>query len=559
MDWRKVNGRTDGVPEEAGARRPVRLTPLPASLDELRQGSAHRPGRATPLPSTVQALREGFAAVSPVRRVRSYEELDGGEGRGVFFRPHRYSAADLAPLRCRVAIHAEGMERECPLRDVSQNGVAFAWPAELPVAPQQRLDVALRFDEHEAFHGEAHVGSVREQDGAVVVGVTFHDFLLDIDEVLELRSVQTWKATGASPRVAAQPWALPGCDKYKALVAELRLFYQDARRQLDAFEARLPWHVLHGGNNAARTALVSQLRRDFVEDAVRLTEEIDTALREVPNGYENPIAKEWSRRHVHEFIMLSPCCHRALHKPFGYPGDYEVMNFIYEGNFEGADLFARTVQLAFAYVRSSKAVRSRKDLVKQEIHALLRERAGSARPVRVLSIAAGPAQELSELLSELAEMPVPLEVVLFEQDKNALAHAWRRLSALAEARFSRRVRLTFLHESIKRLLRDGDLFTQFGRFDLVYSCGLYDYLQQRTAIGLTRHLAAATAEGGRLLVANMIDNPSRWLLEFHLDWPLIYRTHEELLDIGRRAVPGARVSLLEEESGTNPFFELVRP
>jgi hypothetical protein len=178
-------------------------------------------------------------------------------------------------------------------------------------------------------------------------------------------------------------------------------------------------------------------------------------------------------------------------------------------------------------------------------------------PVRVLSIGAGPAQELHELLRELDDLPVPLEVVLFEQDKNALAHAFRRLTPSVEARFPGQVRLVFLHDSIKRLLRDETLFAPFGKFDLIYSAGLLDYLQHRTGTVLTRHLARAAAPGGQLLVANMVDHASRTLLQIHLDWALIYRTREELLDIARSAVPGAQVRILEEESGVNPFFELV--
>ena len=60
------------------------------------------------------------------------------------------------------------------------------------------------------------------------------------------------------------------------------------------------------------------------------------------------------------------------------------------------------------------------------------------------------------------------------------------------------------------------------------------------------------------LVANMVDHPARVLQEIHLDWHLIYRTREEMLDVARAAVPGARVRILEEESGVNPFFEIVR-
>jgi hypothetical protein len=513
--------------------------------------------RVTPLGPP--AGQPGPHVASDAASIRAYEELEGAEGRAVFFRPHRHRAADLAPLRCIVVLLADGSAHECALQNVSQNGVAFAWPRGLPVAGRQHIDVAVRFDDHEAFRGRVTVGSVREKDGTIVVGVSFDDFLLDMEEVLELRSIQAWRTSGASARMKELPWALAGHDRYKSLVADLRLRLDDTRRELDLLEARLPWHVLHGDENAARAAIVGQLRDDFVPDVLELSEAIDGAVREVPGAYGSAAAKEWSRRHVDDFLMQSPGLHRARHKPFGYPGDYELMNFMYGDEFVGSTLFARAVQLAFNQTRAAQAVRCRKDLVKSELKALLTRRPHARRPIRILSIAAGPARELVELFQDLGPLPVPVEIVLFEQERNALAHAWRRLQAVGAMRRPGPLRVTFLHDSIKRLLRDETLFAQFGKFDVVYTCGLYDYLQQRTAVVLTRRLAAATAQGGRLLVANMVDHPTRWLMDFHLEWLLVYRTREELLDIGARAVPGASLRIIEEQSRANPFLELIRP
>jgi SAM-dependent methyltransferase len=304
------------------------------------------------------------------------------------------------------------------------------------------------------------------------------------------------------------------------------------------------------------TMMARSLRASFVPEVVRLSEEIDSAVRELPGGHANPAGREWSQRQLDEFLMLSPGLHRARHKPFGYPGDYEVMNFIYERFFEGGTLFARSVGLAFSEAISSRAVRYRKDLVVRQLRALLQTHAGRTQPLRVLSIASGPAQELYELFRSLDEVPVPLEVVLFEQDRNALAHAWRRLKSVSDDRFSGRLQLTFLHDSIKRLLRDANLFQEFGKFDLIYSCGLVDYLAPRTAAVLTRHLSRAARPDGRMLIANMVDHRARWLLEHGLEWPLVYKSREELLEVGHRAVPGAQLRILEEESGANPFLEL---
>jgi extracellular factor (EF) 3-hydroxypalmitic acid methyl ester biosynthesis protein len=515
-------------------------------------------GAATPLPlNAAPSQAENEAATGTIR---AYEDLDGAEGRAVFFRPHRHSAADLAPLRSTVVLLADGVTRDCALRDVSQNGVAFACPHGVHAVLRQRLEIAVRFDDHEAFRGAATVGSVRDEDGTVVVGVSFDGFLLDVEEVLQLRTVRRWKDTATDALAGKARWSVPGCNRYKALVAELRLLFQDTEDELRKVEAQLPWHVLHGKENAARDALVTQLTSDFVPKAIRLSEDIDEAVRELPGGHGDPAAKEWSHRCVDEYLLQSPGCHRARHKPFGYPGDYEVMNFIYGQPFEGATLFARAVELAFWHSASARAVRARKDLVKQRLEALVAARAPSRRPLRVLSIAAGPAQELAEFFAEVDALPAQLEIVLFEQDKGALAHAWRRLEPMVSSRFPGQVRLVFLHDSIKRLLRDPKLFEPLGPFDLIYCAGLLDYLQQLTAVRLTRNLASAAArEGGTLLVANMVDHPARWFLEVPLDWPLVYRTRNELLDVGVRAQRRAQVRVVDEESGANPFLELVRP
>jgi extracellular factor (EF) 3-hydroxypalmitic acid methyl ester biosynthesis protein len=511
-------------------------------------------GEVDPVDPRPGALR----VVDPAPAVRSYEDLDGAQGRAVFFRPQRYRAVDLAPLTCTVEVEFEiGSTEPCKVHDVSQTGVAFVMP--LPAAPdlQTRWRVALKFDEHEAFRGEVVVGSVRVQEGLTVVGVSFVDFLLDVDEVLQLRSVKEWSVGGAVSRAHERAWFLPSHERFKSAVAELRLYLEDAQRELSDFEAQLPWTVLHGPDNAARAAIVAELRAGFVADTVRMSEAIDEAVRALPDGHENRQAKEWSLRHLHAFFMQVPVLYRARNKPLGYPGDYGVMDFMYERQFEGATLFARAVSLAFNQTRAPRAVRGRKEVVKRELSALLRSRASASKPVRVLSIAAGPAQELVELFAELEDLPTRLELVLFEQDKNALAHAWRRLKPSLDSRFPGAVRTTFLHDSIKRLLRDRELLAPLGCFDFVYCAGLYDYLQPATAVVLTRRLAGATAPGGQLLVGNFVDHPTRWLMEHHLDWELIYRSREVLTDIGRRALPRARSRILEEESLANPFLELV--
>lgn len=525
-----------------------------------------KPSKQNGTESTVPEKRISAAAMPPPLaapaapvntmippRVRTYEELDGAEGRAVFFRPHRYTAADLAPLRATVTVLLDGEVRECELRDVSESGVAFAWPPEVPLSEGQRLRLTLRFDGHELWRGDARVSSDRERDG--LIGASFEEGLLDMDELLQLRNVSRWNAA-APVRTDERRWRTSGDHRFKALVAELRLFFEDTEETLRQLEKSLPWHVMQDPASPARAALVRRMRTEIIPDVLWISAEIDAALRETDPA-NGAALMEYSQRQIDRFLMQTPWMHRARYKPFGYPGDYEVMNFFYEKDFEGSTLFARMVGHAYINTPVALSVRYRKDMIRRQLRAILERRAGSSRPVRFLSVAAGPARELQELLAEIDELPAPLEIVLFEQDKGALAHAYRRLRPLADARFPGRVRIVFLNESIKRLLRDSQLFQQFGGFDAIYSCGLFDYLQESTAVRLARNLSAAAVPGGQVFIGNMVDHQSRWVMEHHLAWELMYRTREELVDIGRRAVPDARIRVLEEETGVNPFIEIV--
>src|SRR5262245_26916033 len=63
----------------------------------------------------------------PASGPRSYQDLDGGFGKEVNFRPARYPSAELGPIGTIVSVETEQGIHLCRLHDVSQNGVAFEW------------------------------------------------------------------------------------------------------------------------------------------------------------------------------------------------------------------------------------------------------------------------------------------------------------------------------------------------------------------------------------------------------------------------------------------------
>jgi len=496
-----------------------------------------------------------------VSKVAPYAEFDGAQGRDVYFRPDRYQRSDLGPVSVSVTLTDGDRSYVCELHDVSQNGVAFEWPAAVPVELGATLEeIIITFDEHEAYRGQARVSSVRRNGHHVIAGVSLLDTLMNLDDVLHMRDIKAWSAgTDNQPVVlSSSTWRVVGQERFKALVADLRLFLEDAQVRFAELEASLPWHIVNGEHDSpAREALIASIRDGFAADVIQASNDIDRALRSA-SRQEREALREYSVRHLHALLMQSPWMHRARHKPLGYPGDFEVMNGLYANHFNGPTLFAKAINLSFVSTPAAVAVRTRKDLIKQRLSALL-DAPPREDKVRVLSIAAGPTQEIFELLQERTSLAVPLQIVLFEQDKRALNFSYVRLKRLVESKWRGQVSLIHLHDSIKHLLRGSDLFSGYGAFDAVYSCGLFDYLRLHTATSLCRRLYDLVAPGGTLYVGNMVPmNPSRWFMELHLDWFLIYREHAEMLELARTAAPDAQSRILEEPTGVNPFVALTR-
>lgn len=542
---------------------------MSAGLEKRADG----PGAATAAPGTEPATAptgSGAAATGSAQTgtaqtgTGGYEDRLGGEGRKVFFRPERYGVDEFGPVRpvIRLALTAEDACFECALHDVSQNGVAIRWqrdeapPAIGAVLPR----LIVSFDGYAAYEGTARVSSIREEDGQRLVGLAFLDSLMDVEDVLRLRDVRAWESRSA-PRIRfeGKPWRVEGHHAFKAGVAEFRLFLEDAQAEFEALETEFPSHVFYRDvDSAARAGLIQFVRTWFVRPYIEYSEAIDALLRGASTA-EWQHLREYSLRQIQPFMMRSQFFRRSLHKPLGYPGDYRILSWIYEHGFEGATLFDRAMDHGTLSFTAAEAVRGRKSLLKQLLLDHVEGWRGETRPLRVVSVASGPAQEFVELVDSLDDEPPPVEIVLFDQDKEALSYAYGRLRRLVDRRFPDRVRVTFLHDSIRRLLHDPEIFASFGPFDVLICAGLFDYLSTRTAFALAAKLYGEVREGGVALIGNMHPaNPSRWLMEQHADWHLVYRTTEELLAMGEALAGADRSRIVQEPTGINPFLVLQR-
>src|SRR5262249_47508946 len=144
-------------------------------------------------------------------------------------------------------------------------------------------------------------------------------------------------------------------------------------------------------------------------------------------------------------------------------------------------------------------------------------------------------------------------VALIDQEERSIAYCERTLTPLA-ARTG--VRIHFVRESVRRLLTTRQLSETLGERELIYSAGLFDYMNDRSFSALISVLYGGLAPGGLLAVGNVaMKNPSRWAMEYFSEWFLIHRTEDDLLRLAQSLSPQpARLETTAEPLGVNLFL-----
>ena len=112
--------------------------------------------------------------------------------------------------------------------------------------------------------------------------------------------------------------------------------------------------------------------------------------------------------------------------------------------------------------------------------------------------------------------------------------------------------------SVGRLLARSNAF---GRFDMVYSAGLYDYLEDRVARRLTKCMFSMLEPGGRLMFSNFLPGVlDAGYMETYMGWQLIYRDlpalERLLVDLPDEQIAEKRV--YEDPFGAIGYVEVLR-
>ncbi|MDA9773695.1 class I SAM-dependent methyltransferase [Saprospiraceae bacterium] len=238
---------------------------------------------------------------------------------------------------------------------------------------------------------------------------------------------------------------------------------------------------------------------------------------------EHPIAK---------LIFQDPCTYRSYSKPNGYAGDANLIDYLYgldsfplDTSYVGRKIFQANVSSS-----STESVRWRAHHLSDLIEKFYEEK---KRKVSVLSVASGRCRELAMVTNPEHKIE---RFICLDQDEGS--------NEIVRKNYPYPY-LHVLDESIIFLLKNG-LGKQ--EFDFIYSAGLFDYLDQRVASKLIKALYRNLREDGHMLIPNFAPGLiEQGYMETFMDWKLIYRTEDEMMELAEIAgIPEEKVNLYRD-------------
>lgn len=468
------------------------------------------------------------------------------------FRPKRRLSSDVrGHLLCDFVV--EGRRRSgVAVHDISSTG--FSLRSEDELLPGTTLDdLCLTLDGTDVWSGKAevvHSGAA----GLGMMGCRLISGVLDMEE-LHFRSDSLNSRLIPALEEVRESEQLPA--GWRADVAKYVRLFALAREILDdAQQDRADW----------RDQRVSQaLCRSLYDALIPEVEAVVRRLAGVADGFDgacSDLALSYTTAASMVEFREGEFLRRAYEKPLGYAGDYWMMELLQMDELRGDSLYQRFLHM---YVRDSAmglAVRKRGKVAQRRLADL----ADSGGPVRIMSLACGPAWEVRELLRTHPHFADKFEIILVDQDDRALRRSYEGvMRALGDRADHPPVEVHSLHFSLRQIIAprsaaERELVESVLRgVDLIYSMGMFDYLPQSRARRAASSLYELLRPGGSLFIGNLMRVPeSSWVMESCTAWNLVYRDQKAMLDLASSIEPLPQQVDLVRDAGACLFLDVRR-
>ena len=485
---------------------------------------------------------------------KTYEELSGGYGRAVTFRADRHLVGDITT---RGLSNLVIDDVEYPLYDVAMNGVSFLAESDgTGWEIGDEFDLSIRVQAITVYRGRGRVARQERTRRRRRIGVQLLTGFLDLPEMRWQAGEEALVEALESGAGRTRSFVPTG---YREVIEQAVHFVQYYRRVLDEAEQR----YVESGSPSSAVDTLAQRAVDALRAPWNLIRE--RGAREAVPLLSDPVAQRAAKLYTEQMLTTlmidAPVIERSYNKPLGYAGDFQTMAYIYKDALEGPSVFARVFHKLAVEEPLATGVRTRKDLMlKLTIEEYERVRRESPnRSVQITNLGCGLAREVSEFVEDGHARGPSVHWTLIDQEEEALSLAYHEVyQRIAEAHAPASLRCLYL--SFGQMLADPANSLVEKDQDFTYAVGIFDYLPKTKALELISAMWAGIAPGGLLAIGNASKpNVHFWLGEYVLDWSLLFRSREDMMELAQAAPDATEVKVVTEASNAYHFLLLRKP
>ena len=172
---------------------------------------------------------------------------------------------------------------------------------------------------------------------------------------------------------------------------------------------------------------------------------------------------------------------------------------------------------------NAKAVRNRIKLAKRELYfAVAKVYLEKSKTVNLFSLASGSARAILEVIGDLKKAAIPVHAKLLDLDPTALERS-KKIAAENDVLDS----ISLCKDKVSNFLN----YCKGWQPDVIEMIGFLDYLNQEKAIFLCDKIYNVLPSGGFFITCNIVDNYERKFITKILDWDMIYRDTNNLIEV----------------------------
>ncbi|MEK7266494.1 MAG: class I SAM-dependent methyltransferase [Pseudomonadota bacterium] len=475
--------------------------------------------------------------------IKSYEELVGALGREQRFRRRRFGAHELFSGAPPI-LFFDDLPFE--LKNISGSGVGATTRNEIdgPLLQINHIGT-LRLVQHgeELFRGPARCARSEGLPGRV-----FSGFALDNDQ-FDLESLKRLNARV----VAKSHFRLTTHD---ALAVEYRAFCSDVIAFVGAHCMRIERLLVpieQSMTPADKIEVFGELMDAVKSDWRALLQKGNEFALGVRHEKSRMAAmKQYTEAAVTPVLLGGASWNRCYYKPMGYPGDFKMMNFMYDQRPEGATI--RDQFLHGLGLIAGRPIYTRMLTLSRIITKHFEGRTQDLER-KCASIGCGPARELEHIV-EASSPQSKLVATLIDQEFEALDYAVDFARKRAD---ERRLAINAFNTTFKSMFNPSAIGALRDQ-DVIYSLGLVDYFSPLLARRFVARAYDLIRPGGKVIIGNASDSltGTYWTMEHVLDWSLFFRNKAEMADLAADA-QGAKVSIESDALDSIYFLVVEKP